>query len=147
MLHHQHWALTGSTLGYPAAVLCHGRPVTLSLENLTIHLLQLIINNWWMMGWVNLKVWFWVWMVSGLVIPPAFFHSRHQGELHYFSNQLILHSEQQEAGPNSLLSCLQVLLSFSYPTRAIAIVFSSSGVGATLFSAAAGWEAGPGLSF
>lgn len=59
LLHHQHWALTGVTLGYPIAVLCHGEPVTLSLINPTIHLLQLIIDNWWMMGWaiLELKTW------------------------------------------------------------------------------------------
>ena len=43
-----------------------------------------------------------VWVVSGLVSPPAL-HPQHQVELQYFSNQLILHNEQQETGLIPLL--------------------------------------------
>lgn len=115
----------------------HGEPVTLSLTNATIHILQLIIDNWLMMGWANVELWFCVWMVSGLVSPLAFFHLQHQGELHYFSSQLIFCSEQQEAGLIALPSGLQVLLSCFYTTRAICPVFPCSSAGATLCSAAA----------
>lgn len=132
LLHHQYWAFTGTSLGYPVVVLCHGDSVTLALQDQPHHMLQQIIALIQGLGgcWVDQPA------CSPSSSTPGELSSTALASLPY----VVSRKEQGQ------FSCPYVIRLGSpihtCTTRANSTVLPSWGVGATLPSAASGKRQG-----
>lgn len=89
------------------------------------------------MGWANSEPWFWVWLVAGLVSPPALPCPLHQGDVSSIalvSSPLAVMSKGAGLVP---LASPQSQLSYTYTIRASSAGLLRGGAGPALLSAVA----------
>lgn len=80
LLNNRYWTLIGTPLKYPVVVLCYGDPSSLVLQDQSCHMLQQFINTV-DVGWANLYLWLWAWVIAGLVSLSTLPNLHYQGEL------------------------------------------------------------------